>query len=448
MAIKFSQFSESTTTSQVDFIVGYDGNQNVKITPSNFLAVLGDYLPLTGGTLTGNLTAPAFIKTGGTSSEFLKADGTVDTNTYLTTTTGDARYVELSGDTMTGDLTLDNSKLTINKTSDGVLLGDAAAKRMQWVNPNYITAHSEDPTSAGTYRKTFDFDGDYLGGGFVGVYESRTARPGVSMHAASYANASGHSLNQMKVYPPLTGGSTILLESKDLGTDATRFSGIEINDTRTPTGYPANRFRLNASFTDEATIPFYVNADAKINGDLTMGANSIFLGGTGAANEFDDYEEGTYNPEFYIGSYGTGYGSGDFTTWTNNSKYVKIGRQVTLFISLTYNGTPSAISSSNSSVYLGNIPFSLAYANVIGGTYQFGYLKSTVPSTYGYNSVLVPAFSTTTGLGGKIAFTKVTYNGGISLYVNYGMRGTDFPTTGAFGSNNTLGGVVTYYTND
>ena len=117
MAIKFSQFSESTTTSQVDFIVGYDGNQNVRISPSNFLAVLGDYLPLTGGTLTGNLTAPAFIKTGGTSSEFLKADGTVDTNTYLTATTGDNRYVNVGGDTMTGDLEITNGGvITLSNT--------------------------------------------------------------------------------------------------------------------------------------------------------------------------------------------------------------------------------------------------------------------------------------------------------------------------------------------
>lgn len=32
-----------------------------------------------------NLTAPKFIKSGGTSNQFLKADGSVDSNTYLTT---------------------------------------------------------------------------------------------------------------------------------------------------------------------------------------------------------------------------------------------------------------------------------------------------------------------------------------------------------------------------
>ena len=64
MAIKFSQFNESTNTSQVDFIVGYDGNSNVRISPSNFLSSLGDYLPLTGGTLTGDLDVDTNITIG------------------------------------------------------------------------------------------------------------------------------------------------------------------------------------------------------------------------------------------------------------------------------------------------------------------------------------------------------------------------------------------------
>ncbi len=37
------------------------------------------YLPLTGGELTGNLTAPKYVKTGGTSQQILLADGTVAT---------------------------------------------------------------------------------------------------------------------------------------------------------------------------------------------------------------------------------------------------------------------------------------------------------------------------------------------------------------------------------
>jgi len=43
-----------------------------------------NYLPLTGGTLTGSVTGSTFVKSGGTSNEFLKADGSVDSKVYIT----------------------------------------------------------------------------------------------------------------------------------------------------------------------------------------------------------------------------------------------------------------------------------------------------------------------------------------------------------------------------
>ena len=83
----------------------------------------------------GNLTATSFIKDGGTSSQFLKADGSVDSNTYLipgdkisllgndagyltsadlsgyATTSQLAGYLPLTGGTLTGDLNMANCKL-------------------------------------------------------------------------------------------------------------------------------------------------------------------------------------------------------------------------------------------------------------------------------------------------------------------------------------------------
>jgi len=54
MAIKFSQFVLKTLPSELDFIVGYTGTENLQITPDHFLApYLADYLPLAGGTMTG-----------------------------------------------------------------------------------------------------------------------------------------------------------------------------------------------------------------------------------------------------------------------------------------------------------------------------------------------------------------------------------------------------------
>ena len=45
-----------------------------------------------------DITGRSFIKSGGTSSQFLKADGSVDSNTYLTTTTAASTYQPLDAD--------------------------------------------------------------------------------------------------------------------------------------------------------------------------------------------------------------------------------------------------------------------------------------------------------------------------------------------------------------
>ena len=44
----------------------------------------------------GGVHSNAFAKTGGTNSQFLKADGTVDTSTYLTNTAAGATYATVA----------------------------------------------------------------------------------------------------------------------------------------------------------------------------------------------------------------------------------------------------------------------------------------------------------------------------------------------------------------
>ena len=53
---KFSEFVLKTSTSDVSHIVGYNGAENVQITPANFVTGggTGVFLPLAGGTMTGN----------------------------------------------------------------------------------------------------------------------------------------------------------------------------------------------------------------------------------------------------------------------------------------------------------------------------------------------------------------------------------------------------------
>lgn len=59
--------------------------------------------------ITDSIKAASFIKSDGTSSQFLKADGSVDGNAYLTTASAAATYVSKAGDTMTGALRMGQS---------------------------------------------------------------------------------------------------------------------------------------------------------------------------------------------------------------------------------------------------------------------------------------------------------------------------------------------------
>jgi hypothetical protein len=81
----------------------------------------GLYINKTSGsgnaaTIVGTLEATTLVKSGGTSSQFLKADGTVDSNTYAL----DSLVVHLAGtETITGAKTFSATSLTLAPTSGG-----------------------------------------------------------------------------------------------------------------------------------------------------------------------------------------------------------------------------------------------------------------------------------------------------------------------------------------
>jgi hypothetical protein len=119
------------------FLLGYGFYANEFVvyggTSSQFLKADGSidstqYVPYTGAITDLNLgayniTATALKKVGGLSTEFLKADGSVDNNTYLTSTTAATTYVPYTG--ATGNVDLGLFKLTsksLEVTTDDVIM--------------------------------------------------------------------------------------------------------------------------------------------------------------------------------------------------------------------------------------------------------------------------------------------------------------------------------------
>ena len=82
---------------------GYVSNEWIAI---RFFAGGSEQLQITttGLITTNNVTAAQFIRSGGTSAQFLKADGSIDSNAYLTTSAAASTYLPLAGGTLTGAL--------------------------------------------------------------------------------------------------------------------------------------------------------------------------------------------------------------------------------------------------------------------------------------------------------------------------------------------------------
>ena len=92
----------------------------------------------------GGLSSNSVSIVGGTASQFLKADGTLDSSTYLTTGSAASTYLPLAGGTLTGNLSIPSSQLAIGTATAGAPLdihtstGTAAQFNGTGVNNAYI----------------------------------------------------------------------------------------------------------------------------------------------------------------------------------------------------------------------------------------------------------------------------------------------------------------------
>ena len=101
---------------------------------------------------------------------------------------------------------------------------------------------------------------------------------------------------------------------------------------------------------------------------------SIFLGGTGSANELDDYEQGTWTPDLRFGTNASGL------TYDSNSRhgeYTKVGNLVTFTFRLTLTNKGS----SNGSAQIYGLPFNCASGNGNYSGASFGYMNGLTNSS-------------------------------------------------------------------
>lgn len=112
--------------------------------------LITNYIP---NTFLYDVTAPKYVVTGGTSSQFLKGDGSLDSNTYaLSSALGN--YLPLTGGTLSGALTV--PKLT---STGNILLGDSSLSAMV----GSVGIQRYDETGFIGFLKDFNLDNSFNG---------------------------------------------------------------------------------------------------------------------------------------------------------------------------------------------------------------------------------------------------------------------------------------------
>ena len=131
-------------------------------------------------------------------------------------------------------------------------------------------------------------------------------------------------------------------------------------------------------------------------------SSGVFLGGTGSANELDDYEEGTFTP--------TLQGSGDNfnPTYVHRSgQYTKVGNRVHFDLRVQ----SSSRTENGDQVYIGGLPFSATYSDsgnssacfIIGNgmksDFSEGVLYANATNTNSVLTVLMSGYNVGSGQG-------------------------------------------------
>lgn len=116
-----------------------------------------------------------------------------------------------------------------------------------------------------------------------------------------------------------TNASNISTNTSDIATNTTNIATNTSDISTNTSNISTNTSNISSNTT--AIADKVSKSGDTMTGDLTMGLNSIFIGGTGAANELDDYEEGTFTPTLVVSGTNTSISS-------KLGRYTKIGNLV------------------------------------------------------------------------------------------------------------------------
>jgi len=238
------------------------------------------------------------------------------------------------------------------------------------IGTNGIGAFTTVNAFAGIFNRTgtdgslVDFRKDGAPVGSIGVEGSRPY----------FANddTGGFSISSAGYIIPATSTGAVSDATKDLGISGARFKDLYLSGgVKNTSSIYMGRTDLNTSvWIGNSTVNAGTSGGAARDNAVDLGysgsrwknlylSGGVYLGGTGAANKLDSYEEGTWTPTLYAATTGT-----NRVVAHTASTYTKIGRLVICKTFLNnINGT--ALNGDSGTITLSGLPFTpSAYGNL------------------------------------------------------------------------------------
>jgi len=160
---------------------------------------------------------------------------------------------------------------------------------------------------------------------------------------------------------------------------------------------------------EDCIVPFNTNGSGRDNA-INLGKSSerfkdlylsggVQLGGTGAANKLDDYEEGSWTPTLTAGTFSSA-----------SATYTKVGNMVTINL--------DAVVGTGGATKITNLPFTCA--DTVGcGIYASG---QAVSSRTQFNWVIAGVTAFFRGTGDSVAFTTQSLSSGATIHASITYR--------------------------
>tara|TARA_R100000541_G_scaffold24224_1_gene33971 strand:- start:881 stop:2671 length:1791 start_codon:yes stop_codon:yes gene_type:complete len=214
---------------------------------------MSDVIDVTGQIISdSSMTATSFVRSGGTSAQFLKADGSVDTTVY----TGNqdlSGYLLNTTDTLEGQLTVDNTNtVMLDLKRSGNL------KARFFADSNHAQLDMYNSSGSGTIRLLASGD-SYLNGGNLGI---GTSNPGQALHIK---------LSDARIRIEDSDGTSQFLEMRKNGAIASfRSRNDTSNGSYTFDGYDGTTVSNFMTIKDDGKIGIG-NADPQEKLDISAG---------------------------------------------------------------------------------------------------------------------------------------------------------------------------------